>query len=367
MIVILFYFLFLTYTTSEIIKIPITNLDETIPSPKITTYPQGIAYLPLNTYISYSVFWKSYLNYERKEKIIGETILELDDNYEAIHYVTGIEIEKIVLNNFHFYIAKEPIWGWEAGISFGYQNDTSFSLVHSLYKEGHINNLQFAFESINNFYIGGIPDTINLSNFTYKVTVKANETLPTWGFALNGVKHKGKNYDIKTPCVIHSAVKKMIVSDELYEIMRTSILKENIDKRECSIENTGFNLEQLFLKCELSNEKRNETIVLNFDGFSLEMKLGNFFDGKRSLFLTNMVNHRYGDFNGTILGVEFVKSMNFMLFDYKDKHIELYSNVFPMKEILNNSWSLYLMVGNSILCMVNLIVLIYITIRNKYI
>lgn len=361
MIVALFYYLFLTYINSEIITIPITNLDGTIPSPKITTYPQGQCYLPLNTYISYSVFWKSYRNIERKENIIGEGILELDDNYEAIHYVSGIEFENFVLNKFHFYIAKEPIWGWEAGISFGYQNDTSFSIVHTLYKEGHINNLQFAFESINNFYIGGVPDTINLSNYTYKVKVKANETLPTWGFALNGIKHKGKVYDINTPCVIHSAARKMIVSDELYEIMRNSILKENIDNRECSIENTGFNLEQLYLECNLSNEKRNETIELNFDGFSIQMKLGYLFDGKYSLFLTNMVNHRYGNFNGTILGVEFVKSMNFMLFNYKDKHIELYSNVFPMKETtFNKNWILYLIWGNSILCMFNLIVLIYI-------
>ena len=118
MIVALFYYLFLTYINSEIITIPITNLDGTIPSPKITTYPQGQCYLPLNTYISYSVFWKSFRNIERKENIIGEGILELDDNYEAIHYVSGIEFENFVLNKFHFYIAKEPIWGWEAGISF---------------------------------------------------------------------------------------------------------------------------------------------------------------------------------------------------------------------------------------------------------
>lgn len=359
--------LLVAYITSNVIQLEISDFYYSIPNPLFYFTKEDIMYhILLNTYSSNSIFWMNFF-VKRKNDIVNKLTLYYDDNYNVIHYLTDIKINQTVLRNFSIYVSKTSLWTRDTGIALGYHfNDTSFSIVHSLYNNKKIDKLQFTFEKIgkhDSLYLGGLPENKNI-NFTYKGVIKINEKLPTWGFNLKMIKYNGSEYIMNLPTVIHSAMENMIVSDDVFDFFYSNVLKDKMVNNDCDTRTNGL-YEQKYFRCHLDEEMLNTKINFVFDNLQIEFHIRDLFNASYSNFYSNS-ERPFHKFNGVFLGIEFIRMMNYSIFDYEKKQIEFYSDTFKLSTLSEEKENIKPIIFIIIsICSLLCIILMYIKNVNK--
>ena len=319
--------LLLTYINSNVIQLEISDFYYSIPNPSFYfTKEQFWYHILLNTYSSGSIFWMNF-NAKYKSDIIKNLTLYNDDNYNVTHYLTDIKINQTALNNFSIYVSKTSLWTRDTGIALGYHfNDTSFSIVHSLYNSKKIDKLQFAYEKIgkhDNFYIGGVPEN-KILNFTYKGVVEIDEKLPTWGFNLEYIKYIGTNFKMNLPTIIHSAMENMIISDDVFDFFYSNVLQDKMINNECDTRTNGI-YGQKYFRCRLDEERLSTKIEFVFDNIQVEFTIKDLFNYSNSKIVSNS-DKPFHKFNGVFLGIDFIRMMNYTIFDYENTQVSFYSD-----------------------------------------
>ena len=144
----------------------------------------------LNTYLPYSIINVNHFTKD-SSRIGSDILIPLEDKDTYFDYRSDVILtdNNTIINNYSIYIKKDDIkWISDHGIGLGYHcKNTSFSLIHQLKKNNHINKLQYIFEphSKNGFlHFGGIPNKTQLASMKYKGSISIDETLPTLGIHL---------------------------------------------------------------------------------------------------------------------------------------------------------------------------------------
>ena len=291
-------------------------------------------YYYINTYLPYSVLDCISCHHSFPFQVDSKETLHLDGDYKAKYYLSNIQFNNdILISNFSLYFIENTFWFRDSGISLGYHfKDESFSLLHKLYNSKMIDHLQFAFHNpIENMhghlYLGGIPNESH-QLFLYKGVIPIDESLPSWGFSLNKVEYDNTTIQVNIPVIINNVMDYMLVSTELYQIIKFK-LNNYLNNKKCE-ELEGF-YELKYLSCE--HYPVNDTIKFYFNSISILIKIKDLSD--YSLFRSNSEKPIH-NFKGGVIGVPFLNMFNYTIFDYENKQIEFYSDL-PIIRIVNNN------------------------------
>lgn len=159
---------------------------------------------------------------------------------------------------------------------------------------------------------------------------------------MNGIKYKNAYYEINEPCIVNSGMYGMIISDKVYDIMKHNIFNSH----KCDVirdETSIYPLNSLVCNTDIINEK--ETIEIKFDTIIIKFKTSDLFNEERqSLFYSNCNIKKIHNFDGKILGIDFINQFNYSIFDYENHQMELYSDYIPIYVLANNTNIIILMI-----------------------
>lgn len=366
MLVLFLFFVFVSKITSSIIKLTTSvsayQYDKFHPT---LYYPnEGVDYATyLNTFLPHTILGCSFhlLNSSIRNSSFHQ------DDYECFLYDTSIRFKDVVLSNISVYYANDSAWSRDMGIGLGYHSDNeSFSIVNLLYKRKKIEKNQFAFntkEKEGNWLIGGIPNDEH-NYCRYKGVIKVNESLPTWGFRLKEIMYKNEKYEMNLDTIVHSGMSNLIISDDVFETMLHKVFKPDLITKKCHIESTedyGEKYDMAYMSC--SGLSHNEQIKFVFDNVILTLNESDLFDiFKTSRFRGNGKPNLFANFSGVLLGKEFIELFDYIIFDYTNKQVELYSNntMITLTEREKHQLSVKMFFGvNIIICLFNVVILLY--------
>ena len=353
---------------AKIIDFTIMQYDNELPTPSVS-YPNEkySTTLPLNTFISVNILWRTFQPKMIRERITNKLEIFIERTYKCEEYLTDMIINNLQIKNLSFYIPNGLTWVRESGLALGFHiKNESFSIVHNLFSNKKIEKLQFAFYNLFNkekgtLFIGGIPSDKH-KELPYKGIAKVNETLPTWGFELKSIKYNNSVYQMNIPCIIHSAIDDVFISNDIYQFMVNSVFKEEIEKHVCE-SNFLWIYKQNYLVCK-SIVKGNNRIKFDFESFSIDLAINDLFNIlHHSKFNSNTKPNEFLNFSGAILGIGFLNLFNYTLFDYENKQIEFYSDTTEIKvNYTNPTLSFYIILSIISISTVNIVFLMI----NKY-
>lgn len=363
---------FLKFISPHIITLPVTSYEDYRPNPLMHFINEHYKYhVYLNTFLSRSVFGIYFREESIRSKRGNTSTIYLDDEYRVIDYSTDIQFDNAYVNDLSIYIADEIVANRIFGLALGYHfKNESCSIVHNLYNNKYIEHRQFAFHNIKEnmkgyFYIGGVPNNDH-KVYKYKSAIKVNPNLPTWGFTLTDVVINNTVYHINKEAILHSAMTRMFTSDDLYELLTTTVLKEFIERDVCRIKERSY---QKYLECkEEIKDVYEEEIDFVFGKTVIQFKMKELFDYSRhSLFSTNTPKKIHG-FDGVILCVEFINKFNYTVFDYDSKQVEFYSDrigIFEKNTSDIKNINKIIVIGVIALTLVNCLYLIYVRVNKQ--
>ena len=374
----LFYcVIFRNFIKSDIISFDINYYDSNIPYTQIYFPLHDYFYsIYFNTYLPFTVFYFNLIDHTDKKNHKENTTLYLEGKYEAFKYIIDdIQFDHLHSNNLPIYISINYLLQRDFGISlrFRYQ-DESFSLIHNLYNTNAIDKLQFAFYNTkrglqSKFFLGGIPHNDHLK-FKYKGTLKVSGDNQFWSFGLKSITFHNQKYNINIPTMVHSTIKYMFISDDVYNTLIGNIFNNEISKNLCNQNTTTYlsdRSKQNYIYCKKNMDVLNEDIVFDFDNTQITFKIKELFDFENgqdtidSSFLSNGSPDKFYGFSGVILGMKFLDLFNYTIFDYENKQIEIYSDSFQI--IHNNNILQKILIISILLCIINIILIIYIKIN----
>ena len=197
--------------------------------------------------------------------------------------------------------------------------------------------------------------TNKYKSLPYKGIIKINESLPTWGFTLRSIKYNDIEYQMNIPCIIHSAMENMFVSDYFFRFLSTTFFNDTNKYRLSST--------SVFKDFK---EPIPEKIDFLFEDMKLKLKLNDLFNASESQFVRE--NTQFHNFTGLFLGSKFLYLFNYSLFDYEQKQLEFYSDTILIsnkKNNLLNKMIFPLICIIVFICLVEILVLFYYKLLNK--
>ena len=332
---------------AKIIDFTIMQYDNELPTPSVN-YPNEkySTTLPLNTFINVNILWRTFQPKMIKERITNKLEIFIERTYKCEEYMTDMIINNLKIKNLSFYIPNGLIWVRESGLALGYHiKNESFSIVHNLFSNKKIEKLQFAFYNLFNkekgtLFIGGIPSDKH-KELPYKGIAKVNETLPTWGFALKSIKYNNSVYQMNIPCIIQSAIDDVFISNDIYQFMAEIVMKQEIESNRCEVKETQFLGESSLQKsiyCFEGSNVLNQSIEFTFENMKLELTIRDLYKfNKFPLVYSNGEPKLFHNFDGVILGANFLNLFHYTVFDYDNKQLEFYSDTTKITEILHSN------------------------------
>ena len=289
--------------------------------------------LLINTFIPYSVLLiPSSQHFLISTNIKSNTTLSYDDNYTSLLYQTTLQMSSVQIPNYLIYFVEDSIWTRDEGLSFSYPPVENYSIILAMYKNKHIEHMQFAFHNIkddlnSSFYIGGVPDNSHLA-LPYHGVIPIDESLPSWGFYLNKVRYKEREYYVNIPTVISSGMSEMLISDELYDLMMNDIFREFFDNQTCvEYKLQWMSYEHKSFQCK--SNIMDQHIDFVFGDVTFRLTPEDVFNNKynrSNIFSNSKEPHPMHKFNGVIMGIGFINKFNYTVFDYETKQVEFYTD-----------------------------------------
>ena len=324
-----------------------------------------------NTFINYTIFDDNFEN-PISEHFVNKSIrYTLNNEYVSSIYITDIKMNKTILDKGKVLVHEEDHIGFYAdkGIGLKYKfNDESFSIVHMLYRNKLIDRKVFAFEPYANFgylHFGGIPNNTHIHS-KYKGYLNIEEDTDNWEGVFKGIIHNNISYNFSSPFIIHTGHFGFIYSNELFNLFINEIAKPLINKKECWIVKSNSDGDSV--ECFPNYIEKLGSISFIFNNMKISMPFASLFsesnlDEVESLIRSFPSKMKY---NRTVLGIMFVKSFNYSLFDYDSNKVSFYSDKYHI-EMLHMSHKTHFIytcfVNVSLLCLINICILIIINLK----
>lgn len=363
--------------TSKIISLPY-YYESSIPCIVInfTTYDKNLC-VPINTNNTFYFYHRGLFGSLGKGvKPLKEEMIYKNKNYNSYQYNSDIIIKNYLIKGFVFYLFEaSSFYTSDVGIGVGYSDfpNEPYSLIHLLYLNQFIENLQFAFEpNINNyngtFYIGGIPNTMD-KKYKYKGNCDLEKNQNSWGCNLTSIEYQGEKYPFNKYCLFHTGYSQMMFSEYIMSFMMKVVFSDFITKGICYLDNNLYSTKSL--KCDETAFIKNEYIHFNFGKMKIEFNLRDLFEKddkeKRYRSKFNYFEMYKNKDNFIILGVEFINEFNLSVFDFEKKSITFYSDNYPITSNINQKMNVsVLFIITICLLFITLIFLIYIKLTNVF-
>ena len=271
----------------------------------------------LNTFLPFSLFDNDLYTKIKVDKE-SEYTCPIKKFSSAFKHKETLLINHTLFFNYTFYLYKYSISLFaEQGLGLGYNSkDHSLSFVHQMYNNKLIDALTFSIEKKEIVF-----GKKEYNEYKYKESINIDENIVTWGMKLDSIEYNGKRYDIGIDAIIHSGEFEMIYSNEIFDFMSNIVLKEEINKGIC-IKSERF--QHYILSCD-NYTNFDKTISITFGETIITFELKNLFDFNNDL-LIHPSTDSPSKFTGIILGINFLKSFDAVLFNYEAKSITFYSN-----------------------------------------
>ena len=292
----------------------------------------------VNTFLPFSLFEPS-LKLNKKSAVKKSIDISLSYNKTYDQYTTSLSYHSLEIDKYSFLYGDISSFKPDNGFSFGRLfEDESFSIVHQLYNSHQIKYKTFAFKSnlehINGkIYFGGIPDD---KDYQFKGFCKVDNTFPNWGCNLTQMKYNDTSVSFNNYALFHSGFYGLLYSDNVFDFIANVVFKNEIENKICYIEEIserrkGFNCQNSF-KNELTYE---DTFEFVFGNIQIKYPKKLLFDESSSIFFTNPYDY-YLKYD-IILGVDFINSFNYTIFDYDNNQIGFYSDKIAINISSNNN------------------------------
>ena len=324
---------------------PVLELEFSNASSPLDTY--------LNTFLPFSLFDNDLYSRIKVDKE-SEHTCPIKKFSSAFKHQETLLINNTTLFNFTFYLYKYTISLFaEQGIGLGYNaKDQSLSFVHQMYNNKLIDALSFSIERKEIVF-----GKTEYNQYKYKGSINIDENIVTWGMKLDSIEYNGKRYDIGIDAIIHSGEYEMIYSNEIFDFMSNIVLKEEINKGICT---KSERLKNYMLNCDnYTNFDKSISLVLGETTITFELK--NLFDIDNALKIYPSTDSP-SNFPGIILGVNFLKSFDAVIFSYDTKSITFYSNEVKIESMRDEIVKKIII---SIITVISIIGIIIIKINNK--
>ena len=324
-----------------------------------------------NTYINYTILDDNFEHPLSKNFVNQSIRYTLNNEYVSSVYISDIMMNETILNKGKVLVHEEDHIGFYAdkGIGLKYKfNDESFSIVHMLYKNKLIDRKVFAFEPYANFgyfHFGGVPNNTHLHS-KYKGYLNIEEDANNWEGSLKGIIYNNISYNFSSSFIIHTGHFGFIYSNELFNLFINEIAKPLINEKACWIVKSNSDGDSV--ECFPNYIKKLGTISFIFDSIKISLPFTALFsesnlDEVESLIRSFPTSMKY---NRTVLGIMFVKTFNYTLFDYDSHTVSLYSDKYAI-EVLKMShkeqiiYTCFVII--SLLCLINICILIIIKLK----
>lgn len=333
----------------------------------------------LNTYLSYTLLRINSFNTPVNVHYQKNKTFELLGRYETISIENTISINQTIIPNFFLYLMLKPLIGSfyeDKGFAFGYEiENINSSLVHLLYKNGHINEKQFAFYSQNEneglIYLGEVPNNLIL-NHQHHGVCNIDQSIKKWGCMVKTLKYKDNLYHINVYSIFNTGFTFMIRSNALYNIMTNSILKKEIENGDCSESDYTYrNKIEYNLICynNISVYANNVNIEIEFDKMSFTLSFRDLFEAHNrshinSLFWSNPFDNYNKD--NIIFGAQFLNKFKLSIFNYETKQIHLYSDSIKVKLTKENIINMIIIKIIIVLLLFTILIYMFIILRTKH-
>lgn len=319
--------------------------------------------LNLNTYLPFTFFSRSSLIAAINDTLYENSTVYLIKNYSSFQYESTIKFDDEVSINAPFYISRNSV-RYEAegiGLAYKFQNE-SFSIIHQLYNNKHIEHMLFAFSAIKNvgtFYLGGIPSQ-DLSSFKEQGKCKVDDKSNEWRCQLSKMSFEHYSVQLNTPAMFVSTFRSFFTSDILFDFMTHYVLKDSLSTI-CQEKITTESYLK-YIKCTKEIMKNNNIVIFEFDNVKMEFKVSEMFEEFMGSYLSLFESNPYPLFKGqTIFGIHFINTFNYTIFDYENKQISFYSDTRLIKTIKPNTVfaRFGIMCAIFILCFSNILLIVY--------
>lgn len=339
--------------------------------PKITvSFPNenSKATLNLNTYLQFTFFARSSLRADINDTLYDNSTVYLIKNYSSFRYESQIRFDDKFSINAPFYLSRNTVRYEAEGIGLAYRfEDESYSFIHQLYNNKHIDHLLFAFSvtgngNVGTFYLGGIPNQ-DLSVYKDKGMCKVNDNYNEWSCKFSKMSFGSSSAQVNSPGMFLSTFRSFFTSDILFDFMVDEVLKDS--KSICQERQTTESYLR-YLKCTKEIMKNENIVVFEFDTVKIEVKVKEMFEEFMGSYLSLFESNPYPLFKGqTIFGIHFINIFNYTIFDYESKKISFYSNIRSIKSIATDTTypQFIVMCVIFLLCFSNILLIAY---QNKY-
>ena len=324
--------------------------------------------LLLNTFNPYTILDKDSYKVLNTSFILNETTISLKTTFDAFEYHNNIEINETKVNNYIFYIAKVSLWYPDQGIGLGYRYDNeSYSLVHLLYNAKKIVLKQFAFTFTNNsesgsVFFGGVPKNVHIG-LPYQGYCKVNDNYNKWGCNITNLKYNNKDIEYTGNPIFHSLFYGVFYSEKLFDILIDNIFTRAINQTECTLDFTAEGSKTLYCK---EIKEFNDTFEIDFGNLTMKFPISHLFEKRNESYRSIFFSNPYDFYNkyDLIVGVHFLNSFNYTVFNYDKGQVEFYSDTVSItmldeyKKVLIKVQKI-LLTSNLGLLLVSLCMLIY--------
>lgn len=188
----------------------------------------------------------SFMSDNKETLSVDETPITFLDRfrseYEFQQCTGNFKIKDTCNIDFYFYAPLNNSYTEVSNtLSFAYKfTDTKHSIVHQLYKSGHIPKKQFAFQSeihntSNLFSIGGVPpEYIEGKN---KATLYVDQSHNSWGFEVTAIKYNStiSKYFNKQHAYVFTNDTDFFVDNETFNWFKTEVFGELLNDGSCKM------------------------------------------------------------------------------------------------------------------------------------
>lgn len=266
-----------------------------------------------------------------------------------------------IISKFKFYVLTNYVSTFDIhgySLAFSVPNE-EYSFMNQLMSEHHLKKKMFSFQMNSKkgiIHFGGLPiDETKNYKYSNKFTVKSSN----WTCFLKKIKIGNQILEINRHAIIDTSVDGYIDSKEFFYFIAHNISKIKTNDS-CSIITEDFSFKDILL-CNTEFINKMEDILLEFeDSKYIKFKPSQLFDSIGGQAYSKITyDFLYDIHEHFVLGFEFLRNMNLSIFDYEEKTISFYSDIYQMN---HNSFCLhyYLFIVTEILLTISSGILIYI-------
>ena len=152
-----------------------------------------------------------------------------------------------------------------------------------------------------------------------------NDNYNKWGCNITNLKYNNKDIEYTGNPIFHSLFYGVFYSEKLFDILIDNIFTRAINQTECTLDFTAEGSKTLYCK---EIKEFNDTFEIGFNNLTMKFPISHLFEKKNETYRSIFFSNPYDFYNkyDLIVGVHFLNSFNYTVFNYDKGQVEFYSD-----------------------------------------